>query len=807
MSVTGGEDRTPILDETVEVPSAELGTDESDLLDHLADEYARLCRVGSAPSIETYVARHPRIGAKLRRLLSTVQMVERLKRSPGGPAHEEPTTLRLERLGEFHILRELGRGGMGTVYEAVQESLERHVALKVVYHCQLDEVRLARFRREAQALALLHHTNIVPIYAFGEHEGIPYYAMQLIRGGGLDAILRRWRKEGAPPPTERWRFAALVCRQAAEAIHYAHEQGIIHRDVKPSNILIDEHQGVWLTDFGLAKLVGDADLTASGDVIGTLRYLAPEVLCGESGPRTDVYGLGMTIYELATLQPPFGDLAPSSLLQRVSSGEPDRPRKIEPAIPRDLETILLKAIAREPEQRYASAAALADDLRCYLEDRPIQARRATALERAWRWCRRNRVVAALSATAAVSLLVAAIVGWVAYARTMKALQGEEDRRREAEVANHRAQDNEALSLEALSELFERLASRENLPPPPPGRPMRDRPQGGPPARSGPPVRPGAPHQASSADDAELLQTVLTFYTRFANLNASNPRLQGEAAWAYRKVASLCRRLGRDEEADRAEQQAITMLEELVTRYPENREYRRKLVDTFLIADPWSADDARLATMDERLRRASELAETLVAETSRDTPSLLPEMLVQAKWGAVLQRMGMRDEAEACYRRAIALQRIMIEQGPWVDRTRTDRAATRESLARLLLETKRGEEARALLEEAAADLEAVALGDQPPPSLADRFVNLAESFQNLGLPDRATAMQKHADEARALTPRHPPEHPPRDPLNHDQPLPRPNLPRPRELGVSPNGIRAERMHNGSELARPVHGLTT
>src|SRR5205085_9633868 len=189
----------------------------------------------------------------------------------------------------------------------------------------------------------------VPIFAVGEHEGLPYYAMQYIRGSGLDRLVEVWRAKAAPRGGDHWRFVARVGVQAAEALQYAHEQGILHRDIKPANLLIDEHQVVWITDFGLAKLAGGDDLTKSGDVIGTLRYLAPESLRRQTDHRSDVYSLGLTLYELLTLQPPFGDLTPSELLRCVTEEQPTRPRQLDLTIPLHLATTVLKATAREPD--------------------------------------------------------------------------------------------------------------------------------------------------------------------------------------------------------------------------------------------------------------------------------------------------------------------------------------------------------------------------------------------------------------------------------------------------------------------------
>jgi tetratricopeptide (TPR) repeat protein/tRNA A-37 threonylcarbamoyl transferase component Bud32 len=676
---------------------------------------------------------------------------------------------------------------MGIVYEAVQESLGRHVALKVIHHLHLDARRRQRFQREAQAVAQLHHTNIVPIFGASEHEGLPYYVMQFIRGSGLDALLRTWRDRdaGAIRGDDRWRFVARVGVQAAEALQYAHEQGILHRDIKPANLLIDEQGVLWITDFGLAKLTGHDDLTASGDVIGTLRYLAPEALRGETDPRSDVYSLGLTLYELITLSPPFGELSPSELLRHVGESEPTRPRRLDPNIPGDLETIVLKAIAREPGHRYATAGELAQDLRCFLEDRPIRARRATTLERAWRWSRRNKMTAALAATAAGSLLLAAILGWVGYMSTMRALVGESMRRseaegasRRAEQASRRAEENVALSLEVFGELFNQLAGRDNLLAPPTGQRRRAWPRdGGPPPPPGgpgpghrPPPRPGfggdpfapdhgpgpgpgpggeppweAPREPSE-HDAALLRSILTFYDRFARRNAKDPRLQAEAAWAYRKVAALSERLGRDREAEQANLRAIAMLEELVAQFPGVAEYRSKLVETYIMVDPWSVEPSALEGLDTRLRRARELVDQLARESPGNLAYTEVQVHVYAKLGVVAQRLMRPDEAEADYHRALDLEESIIARAPRSERARLDRVDTRGALATLAIERGRRDEARALLDAAAVDLQSLAAGRMPTPPLADRFENLGEAFAQLGDRRRAEEMTRQAGRA-------------------------------------------------------------
>jgi eukaryotic-like serine/threonine-protein kinase len=760
-------------------------SDEGDPFDELAEEFAARCRRGETPSIAEYEARHPEHAEKIRKLLPTVAMMEQLKR--GERSTQEFRTLRPmpERLGEFRVLRELGRGGMGIVYEAVQESLGRHVALKVVHHVHLDHRKLQRFQREAEAVAQLHHTNIVPIFAVGEHDGLPYYAMQYIRGGGLDVLLGQWRGEVSGHHEARARLVANIGKQAAEALQYAHEQGVLHRDVKPANLLIDEHGTVWITDFGLAKLAGLEDLTASGDVIGTLRYLAPEALRGETGPRSDVYSLGLTLYELLTLSAPFGDLTPSELLRQVGEGQLPRPRRLDPTIPRDLETIVLKAIAREPDHRYATAGALADDLRCFLEDRPIRARRATTFERAWRWSRRNRMTATLLATVAASLLLAAIVGWVGYASTRKALEGESARRIEAELATRRADANVALSLEVFGELFDKLAPKGDPFPPPTGRsqPRRNpRParEGGPPPPGGQPGRrpppptglagnpfeegarpigdpPGPPGRRGS--QAELLQNVLTFYDRFVKQNASDPKLQGEAAWALFKVGALQEQLGRAEEAEKAVSRASAMLDDLVSRFPHVAEYRTKLVEIAIMAEPWSADPSSLERLEGRLRRARIIVDELAAESPENLAYVQDQVHVHAKLGVVLQRRERPDEAEKCYRRAITLAGDLMARSPKPERARVDRMDVREALAMLQIDRGRRDEAKSLLDAAVADLES--LNDKAYSAItADRYATLAEDYQRLGDPERSTEMGLRAEAATSYprTPGRGPEPP-------------------------------------------------
>jgi WD40 repeat protein/serine/threonine protein kinase len=461
-------------------------------LERLAEEFVERHRRGECPPLSDYTERYPELAADIRELFPALVRLEHLKPVAGdlsgpfvGPvmdtARGQP-----ERLGDYRIVREIGRGGMGVVYEAEQVSLGRHVALKVLPGQGLLEAKyLLRFQREARAAARLHHTNIVPVFGVGEQDGVHYYVMQFIPGLGLDAVLTELRRlrqarptdgeeqaiagpqaeqvsavavaqllltgqfhAGDPttsgaqqdlnnspnqrannPPTPAssvhlpgqaegsslsgtgrpyWKSVARVGVQVAEALAYANNQGILHRDIKPSNLLLDTHGTVWVTDFGLAKAADSADLTHTGDIVGTLRYLAPERFQGQADARGDVYALGLTLYELLRLRPAFDETDRNKLVAQVMHDTPPRPCQLNAAVPRDLETIVLKAMERDLGRRYQTAADLAADLQRFVDDRPIQARRLGQVERFWRWCRRNPGLASLTAAVATLLFVVAV---------------------------------------------------------------------------------------------------------------------------------------------------------------------------------------------------------------------------------------------------------------------------------------------------------------------------------------------------------------------------------------------------------------
>jgi eukaryotic-like serine/threonine-protein kinase len=778
------------------------GNGDREPFERVAEEFVEQWRCGKSPSVAEYLERYPQLAETLRKLLPAVAMIERVGRSAFPNAEAPPPRSMPSQLGEFRIVRELGRGGMGVVYEAVQESLGRNVALKVMHQMQIDGRRLERFHREALAIARLHHTNIVPIFAVGDDDGLPYFAMQYIRGRGLDAVIEEWKGGSRPRDAEHRRFVARVGTQAAEALHYAHDQGILHRDVKPANLLIDEHRSVWITDFGLAKLTGQDDLTRTGDVIGTLRYLAPEALRGRTGPENDIYSLGLTLYELITLSPPFGDVSASELLRQVSESQPTRPRKLDPTIPRDLETIVLKAIAPEPRDRYATGLELADDLRRFVEDRPIKARRATAFERVVRWSRRNRAMAALAATAAAAVLLATIMGWAGYAITRQALK--------------RSDENVKLSLAVFGELFDKLSPDEDFFPPPTGRrgarrsgpgpfereqprgveggfgppiervgdpkprrgdglgrarspgesPDGDGPRSRPPPLGGPGANPFAsdrpkvgegsgPGRAADAEaDSALLLSVLNFYEQFAQQNEANSRLRTEAARAYFKVGSLLARLDRSRESEQAMARAVANFEELAARFPKVAEYRSKIVEIAIMTDPWSVDPPSLVKLEARLRRARDVVDQLAGENPQNLDYIQSQIHVCAKLGAVMQRLGRPGDAEAAYRRAIDFAGALKGRTSSPARATIDRADVRVALALLVLDEGNRDAARGLLEEAVGDLRSLDGSPRVRPMLSERFRSLAEGFRKLGDLERAKTVAGWAGPTGGGPPRGP-----------------------------------------------------
>ncbi len=517
---------------------------EFDPIDDLADAFLERYRRGERPSLSEYTTKYPELAERIRAIFPALVVLEdigadkgdvtALDVEPFGSDAPEP-----RRLGEYVLLRRVGAGGMGIVYEAEHESLKSRMALKVMHpRFRADRGYVRRFQTEARSAAKLHHTNIVPVFDYGEQDGVFYYAMQYIAGVGLERVLedvRRLRSQAdrdagaetigaervtatagggnpltgitrglltgrfaeAPmdplvaepgstaivtnggatsgggasqasslilgqPESVYFREIARLGAQVADALDYAHRQRVIHRDIKPSNLLLDAQGNVWVTDFGLAKLVEGDDLSHSQDLVGTLRFIAPERLRGITDARGDVYSLGATLYELLTLKPAFDERDQARLMARITHEPPAALRQHDRRIPRDLETLVLKALAKDPKDRFASAGELGDELRRYLESRPIRSRPILASERLWRWSKRNPGLAFLNALAATLAILMVIVSTVAAWTSQASLARVERAEHQAQLALGQSLVSEGAALQRTGLIGQRFDSLDRL---------------------------------------------------------------------------------------------------------------------------------------------------------------------------------------------------------------------------------------------------------------------------------------------------------------------------------------------------------
>lgn len=382
--------------------TCDYNTDAAALV-QILDEYLSQLKAGTAPSRTELMERYPEFAAQLEACLAGLEFLHGVEQSPAS---------RPQRLGDFQILREVGRGGMGAVFEATQLSLGRRVALKILrFGGVSDPEAIERFQREAETIAKLHHTNIVPVYAVGSERGVNYYAMQFIDGQSLAEVFAARKGPLKSSQVAEWGL------QAAEALSHAHKRGVIHRDVKPSNLILDKDGRLWLTDFGLARRAGDVTLSLTGALLGTPRYMSPEQAMAahkQVDHRSDIFSLGTTLYELLAQKPAFQGDTPHDVIQHILSVEPVPLRQIVPTIPRDLETIIHKCLAKDPVRRYESAHELAEDLRAFIEGRPIRARRASLIEQAAHWIKHQQRSVKLAGAAAAVTLCAITMGTVSW---------------------------------------------------------------------------------------------------------------------------------------------------------------------------------------------------------------------------------------------------------------------------------------------------------------------------------------------------------------------------------------------------------
>jgi serine/threonine protein kinase len=552
------------------------GADDSSLDDprlmNALREYTAELDSGRQPKRTEFIARYPDIAGALAACLDGLEFVHEAAPQlcpPDDPgAHAAKDICPEEPLGDYQLIREVGRGGMGIVYEALQLSLGRRVAVKVLpFAATLDPKQLQRFKNEAQAAAQLHHSHIVPVFAVGYERGIHFYAMQFIEGQTLGALIAQLRGRlerrgksgvvestvvGAGLPTDHSKGnrefvirAAMLGVQAAEALDYAHQQGIVHRDIKPANLLLDLQGHLWVTDFGLARFQTDASLTMTGDLVGTLRYMSPEQASGKRvvDPTTDVYSLGVTLYELLTLHHAFDAGTRQEYLHKILTEEPIPPRRHNPNIPPDLETIIMKSMAKLPDERYGSAKEMADDLRRFLDDRPIRARRPTLLEKAAKWSRRHRSLVAASMAGLMLAVVGMAIAMFWINAQKSKVQGlylevsaERDKVKRAAEAEMHEREKAERSLRRAQSALDFIAQLND-------EEMKDKPE-------------------FQKVRKKLIEAVLTYYQGFIEDYRDDPVAQAELAASQWRVARILEDIGRVSEAQDAFEQLRQIEESL-----------------------------------------------------------------------------------------------------------------------------------------------------------------------------------------------------------------------------------------------------
>ncbi len=658
------------------LPIDRLTPEQQERLAGLLDEYLSARENDFPPDIDAIVAAHPDLEEALKASLRSLDFLHRatsqMVGDAGAPPASKPPQVSLEkRLGDFILVREIGRGGMGIVYEAKQISLDRMVALKALpFAAVLDQKQIARFENEARAAAQLHHPNIVPVHSVGCERGVHYYAMQYIDGASLDQALADIRGESSHASEEarsadpgdatrsicddparlstlralttaesvRGRdYYRAVCGlgiQAAEALQHAHDCGIVHRDVKPSNLLLDRTGKLWVTDFGLARfLSSDAGLTLTGQVLGSIRYMSPEQANGESNlldQRSDVYSLGVTLYEALALQPAFDGEIRADLLRRIAQEEPRPPRRIRPSIPADLETIILKSIAKAPDQRYQSAQQFADDLRRFLDGKPTLARRPTLMDHAGKWTRRHmRLVAAAACVAilaAAGLAASTLMIAGAHASTKAALQ-------KSQASEARAQSHYRQAREVVDRFGVRLA--EQLAQVPGTEPVR----------------------------AELLQETLRYYHVFTQYAADDPELQVDLAFTRFKTGKIYEQIGNRDPALAEYQKALDAFRQLAQANNAGRDYRAEMALCHNDMGLLYGAAGKVAEARTALNTALGLQQELIDRSPGLPEALNDKALTLGNLGLVEHRTGDPAAAEKHFLAAIQIQEQLAHDYP------------------------------------------------------------------------------------------------------------------------------------------------
>jgi serine/threonine protein kinase len=680
------------------------------LVSEIIEDFLSRLKHGDRPAIDEYTDRYPEIAGLLRRVLPTVEVIGPvLSETDAASKAAGQEGLASRPLGDFRIIREVGRGGMGVVYEARQVSLGRRVALKVLpFAAVLDDRQLQRFKNEAQAAAQLHHTNIVPVFSVGCERGVHYYAMQYVEGATLAEVIRELRHVSPLDTTEPSKSKDISCRlaedltsgcfeppvrtpgsstfataappeetatsmlgavatehstkspaffrsvarlgvQAAEALEHAHAHGIVHRDIKPSNLLLDTQGTLWVTDFGLAHFRTETglSLTMPGDLLGTIRYMSPEQALGRTSfvdHRTDIYSLGTTLYEVLTLEPAFVGENRQQLLKKITDEEPHPLQRLNDATPTDLQTIVLKAMEKEPQARYATAKELSDDLRRFLEYKPIKAKRPGLTERVMKWSRRHRAVAAAAfivlVIAVLSLSLSTVLIW----------------RKQAQVARarERAEANFQKAREAVDQMLTQVAEEK----------LKHVPQ-------------------MEQVRRQLLAQALTFYQGFLEEDSHDPRVREETGRAYRRVGDIHQTLGQYEQAEQAYRNAIDVLRGLADEFSGSPDYESKVAVSENGLGAVLRALGRHGQAEDAFRRAADIFLALADDFPME-PSYVKALAgTYNNLGHVLMDTSQLEEAESAYCRAIDIGEGLIGEFPTVAEYTYDLAGSYYNLGHLL----------------------------------------------------------------------------------------------------------------------------
>jgi serine/threonine-protein kinase len=701
----------------------------------LADEFLARCKRGERPTIKEYCDRHPDLAGEIRDVFEAVLMVEDLRPGPSdvsGSLGESAKAggKRLEQVGDYRILREIGRGGMGVVYEAEQQALGRRVALKVLPRTQAgDSSAQVRFQREARAAARMHHTNIVPVFDVGQDGDHLYYAMQLIHGQGLDLViqdLKRLRSQGgaAPAVLERaaqrsiaaslvagqfakedlgvaaepdsqatalyqgsapssamlpgqsdistvtsnrqayFRSVAQIGVQTASALSYAHSRGIIHRDIKPSNLILDTTGNVWVTDFGLAK-TGEGAMTHTGDILGTVRYMAPERFRGQCDVRADVYALGMTLYELLTLKAAYACRDRLELIELIRHAEAARPRSVDAQIPRDLETIVMKAIDKDPKRRYQSADELGEDLQRFVNDEPIKARRVGPVERLGRWCRRNPAVASLTAAVLVLMAVGTAVStWQAVVANLA---------RADLAAKNAALAEEQAKVQARFELAQKAIALFHTG-----------------------VSEDALLKNAEFKDlrTKLLKEAADFYDDLKKLleGQSDAKSRKALTAAYFQLGELTDKIGDKKEALAVHRQALALRRELAAAEGADVEARLDVARSLSAVGDLLRSTGDLTGAMRAYEEQRDIATALEAESTTDAVRAVLAQSHNGIGNVLLMMVKPEEEALTAYRKALAIRQKLADASPAVAELQQALARSHFNIAGVLTVTGRPEEA-------------------------------------------------------------------------------------------------------------------